>query len=701
MDYSHLDIIAEVERITGRRLVRHTRTSSKYHCACPFPDCTSKNDAFTVWDRSQLEERGNGRRETHFWCGRCGRAGSLISLLRQYREATTSEQISWSEAARELHIDPQTWHAMDRGGQSALNPAQRTTSSEKRRQKSIQQRATEQAECATLDALYRRAQTWLSTGRVSMKDGQTTTLNQMQAYLQARGCTLEQAMQLGLAYIPTVQEVPALANLIGRNWRGRILFPLTGPHGASGYAGRTLWRWTPGMTAEQHKRLLDAWNEQHPDQRILRHYKTHQPAYYGYEEACRASTLVMLEGEFDAASVRLALWGRPDIAVCAFGIHIQARLVPLNVLHVVLALDSDQAGQEATVRLVESLHGRGITVSVALPPTGKDWNECHQLVGRQAIRAEILRACAGSQMDGPEQQEVLPQGEIGAMTLASASEIRMVSEALPSQPAEPPGYEQGEMCLVCGQQLEHSKGALFACEDQVSSFYGDIFCTFCWQRQQTPLHIEQINAVGQVVTDLSRHREHAPEPVSQQAQRDQKQAAFFALVHRVRADWPEPHTIVEEEQKKCDEPGSKSARQDDLVMEESPLCPRHHRLWRYGNELGERYCEHVDCWKRYRMMCYGAMHSYPEISGVLDPRDYLPDINQPPLYYSNGVPVYPARPPIVQQLINAGADAWSTYARQSTYQDIDLAIKALAEAASPSQINSTAYRDPGLGTSTL
>ena len=66
VDYSHLDIIAEAERIIERRLVRHTRTSGKYHCACPFPDCTSKQDAFTVWDRPVLEERGDGRREVHF-----------------------------------------------------------------------------------------------------------------------------------------------------------------------------------------------------------------------------------------------------------------------------------------------------------------------------------------------------------------------------------------------------------------------------------------------------------------------------------------------------------------------------------------------------------------------------------------------------------------------------------------------------------
>ena len=79
-----------------------------------------------------------------------------------------------------------------------------------------------------------------------MKDGRLIALEQARAYLQARGYTLEQAAWLGLAYVPTVHEVPELADLVARSWRGRILFPLSGPFGASGYAGRTLWKWVPG-----------------------------------------------------------------------------------------------------------------------------------------------------------------------------------------------------------------------------------------------------------------------------------------------------------------------------------------------------------------------------------------------------------------------------------------------------------------------
>ncbi|HET8844590.1 MAG TPA: toprim domain-containing protein, partial [Ktedonobacteraceae bacterium] len=392
VDYSHLDIITEAERIIERRLVRHTRTSGKWHCACPFPDCTSKNDAFTVWDRPVLEERRDGKREVHFWCGRCGRMGSLISLLRQYREAMTGEQLSWPEAAQALRIDPRTKRTMD---EDVQNRSRQMTASDKRLHLDEQRRKAGQAELAILDALYHRARAWLAAGQIVMKDGRCIALDQPQAYLLSRGYTLDQANMLGIAYIPTVQEVPELTHLVARSWRGRILFPLAGPHGVSGYAGRTLWRWTPGMEPEQHKQLLDDWNASHPDpaKRILRHNKTYLPAYYGYQDACHASTLVLVEGEFDAASVRLALSGLPDMAVCAFGKNVQARLVPENVLHVVLALDLDQAGQQALERLIDELQSRGMTVSVARSPVGKDWNDCHRLAGLEAIREEMAHAC--------------------------------------------------------------------------------------------------------------------------------------------------------------------------------------------------------------------------------------------------------------------------------------------------------------------
>jgi hypothetical protein len=644
VDYSHLDIIAEVERIIERRLVRHTRTSGKWHCACPFPDCTSLHDAFTVWDRPVLQERRDGRREVHFWCGRCGRTGSLISLLRQYREATTGEQLSWAQAARALRIDPRTRRAMEEGEQTAPPPM---TAGEQRRRQAEQQRKAEQVELATLDALYRRARAWLAAGQITLKDGRTVPLDQVRAYLLARGYTLEQASALGMAYLPTVHEVPELARYVSRSWRGRILFPLTGPRGASGYAGRTLWRWRPGMTAEQHKQVLDAWNEQHPTRQVARYYKTHQPASYGYDDACQASILVVVEGEFDAASVRLALADLPDVAVCAFGQHVPARLVPANVLHVVLALDGDQAGKFATNNLIDDLQARGVTVGVALPPAGKDWNDAHRLSGLEAIRTEIVRAC-----------------DVSPSSACLPAQHEPAAQASTRRPIEPPGYEQGDRCLLCGKPVEEVEGAFYLCEDKASVFYGDLFCMPCWGRQNKPERSTEIVP--------------APEMNAQAEQSTQQRTTPLALVPRVRETWPEPATSAEECNEDQGELQGNESNQDESFTEAAARCPRHHRPLRYGDELGGRYCDQVDCWERYRLMRYGAARGYPALAGVIDPRDYLADTSKAPLSTTaSGLLIYPARPPLVQQLIPAGADTWHTYAKERSYHDIDQAIRAL------------------------
>ena len=50
---------------------------------------------------------------------------------------------------------------------------------------------------------------------------------------------------------------------------------------------------------------------------------------------------------------------------------------------VVLCLDADEPGQEATQRLMKKYKGQGYAVSVRVPPKGKDWNEYIQLQAQE------------------------------------------------------------------------------------------------------------------------------------------------------------------------------------------------------------------------------------------------------------------------------------------------------------------------------
>jgi hypothetical protein len=85
----------------------------------------------------------------------------------------------------------------------------------------------------------------------------------------------------------------------------------------------------------------------------------------------------------------------------------------------------------------------------------------------------------------------------------------------------------------------------------------------------------------------------------------------------------------------------------------------------------------------------GAALSYPEIWGIIDPRDYLPDTSQPPLYISeHGYPIYPTRPPLKQRRIAAGADAWYTFVAEHGYVEIDQAIKDVLRQRKENRTNS-------------
>lgn len=112
-------------------------------------------------------------------------------------------------------------------------------------------------------------------------------------------------------------------------------------------------------------------------------------------------------------------------------------------------------------------------------------------------------------------------------------------------------------------------------------------------------------------------------------------------------------------------------------------CLKHGKRLLYSDEMGGRYCSHVDCWERYRLIRQGVALGYPELIGVIDSREHMPDINKLPLRYTKAdypggptYPIYPCRPIIRKQLIASGADTWRDYVRDWDYQNIDQAVRA-------------------------
>jgi phage/plasmid primase-like uncharacterized protein len=107
--------------------------------------------------------------------------------------------------------------------------------------------------------------------------------------------------------------------------------------------------------------------------------------------ALEAATVVVTEAPIDALS--LATAGVPAVALC--GLRLPG-WVPKAVAFrkVVVGVDNDRAGDEATPRLVASLAAFGARVE-RLRPSTKDWNDDLQQLGFDAVR----RAVGDDQVD--------------------------------------------------------------------------------------------------------------------------------------------------------------------------------------------------------------------------------------------------------------------------------------------------------------
>ena len=86
---------------------------------------------------------------------------------------------------------------------------------------------------------------------------------------------------------------------------------------------------------------------------------------------------MLVEGAFDRLTLLAAGLPAPDI-IALVGTAVRVEWLPAQVKTVVLALDGDDAGKEASSRLAAQLALAGIRVQVCPPAQdtwGKDWNE--------------------------------------------------------------------------------------------------------------------------------------------------------------------------------------------------------------------------------------------------------------------------------------------------------------------------------------
>jgi DNA primase len=384
LDFSILDIPAEVERHTSTRLHPTSRSGKQFSGACPYDDCSVDTDGFTVWQ--ELTDRGR-----HYYCRGCRRSGDIVRLIRDIKGFT------FKQACEELGLTSP--YVPGTGNQTTLPAA-----STKRNTPAPSQ------DCLILRELYPRARLALNQPRVK-------------AYLAQRGIPYALACELGLAYIPPF-DLATDARRALDGWQDRIVFPLTSRQG-QGFTGRALALWEPGMDENEHKRLLD-------EQKILR-YKSTYPAGYFHAlvlETCDHVTFV--EGAFDAAAL-IAGGILEVLATCGTSLDVAA--IPVRICDATLAYDGDEEGQKAAEQVRRVLRSVGITPKVCTPPQdelGTDWSERYRLHGRAGIAALIAVFASEIARAGCELEQL--RHEIGELVRAEEEQWELSDELDPAWP---------------------------------------------------------------------------------------------------------------------------------------------------------------------------------------------------------------------------------------------------------------------------
>jgi Toprim-like len=221
-----------------------------------------------------------------------------------------------------------------------------------------------------------------------------------QAYLRGRAIPLEVAQAAGVVYLPLVAlkspDMQAQRHLVEK-WVDHLIFPLWTSDGRRGYAGRTLRLWQPGMDENEHKAVLEEYDERAgKDERkkIRRWRKTNPAGYFGVGATSLSPCIAVVEGAFDRLALLASGLEPPDV-MALVGTALQAGTLPLQVQSVVLALDGDASGQKAAQKLQSELQTAGLAVTPCIVPQdgqGKDWSERWRTVADGSGAESVIEA---------------------------------------------------------------------------------------------------------------------------------------------------------------------------------------------------------------------------------------------------------------------------------------------------------------------
>ncbi len=209
-----------------------------------------------------------------------------------------------------------------------------------------------------------------------------------QAYLEARHIPVAVAIAAGVGYLECGASTRYGHAL--QRWEDRLIFPLmtpnsSGPELTEGFAGRLLWHWQCCPDEIAHKRYLE-------QQDRKRWIKTN-PAGWFWEarHMPTSSPVIVVEGPFDRLAVLAAGHFQADELIALVGMALQPEWLS-DAQKVLLALDEDQGGRDASKRIEQKLRWNQVRVEICSPTSeqGKDWSECWRKHGSRGL--EVLYA---------------------------------------------------------------------------------------------------------------------------------------------------------------------------------------------------------------------------------------------------------------------------------------------------------------------
>ncbi|MGF7185514.1 DNA primase [Desulfitispora alkaliphila] len=341
---ARLDIV----QVIGEALPLQKK-GKNYHGLCPFH--SEKTPSFSVNQEKQF-----------YYCFGCGAAGNIINFMMNYHGQTFLEVISG---------------LADRAG--VVLPQREETEEEKAKRKH-RERLREVNELAGKYFHYLLKES--DVGRLALE------------YLNKRGLTVETINKFNLGYAPnnwdslikvatkrgfSEKELLQAGLVISRErgsgyydrFRNRVMFPIYNPSGrVIGFGGRVL--------DDSHPKYLNT-----PETPIFNKKNNLYALNWSGQEMKSKDQGIVVEGYMDVIVAQQ--YGIENI-VATLGTAFtreQAQLIARYTSNVVIAYDSDVAGQAATLRGMEILRDAGCRVNVMQLPHGCDPDDYLRKYGKQ------------------------------------------------------------------------------------------------------------------------------------------------------------------------------------------------------------------------------------------------------------------------------------------------------------------------------